>query len=354
MSPPVLYAEVPRFYAEVERARDPELAGRPVVVGGDPRKRGLVQSATDDALAEGVQLGMPVLDALQRCPRARALHTNMRRYREAATRLRACLRRAAERLEPAGLGAAYLDPERREEPLLAVAVELRKRVAEEVGLPLRVGIAPAKVLARLAAEEAGPEGVREVRAGEVADFLAPLAVTRLPGVGPRTATRLAELGVTNVRQLVALGRATLEEELGNHGLAILELAQGRGPARVRAASHPRSLSLESTLVQPELDLGVLRERLADLSTRLAEALRLDSLAAGRVGVKVRFADQETTTRSRTLTQPARTAAQLEEAAQDLLERTGAGARPVRLVGLSLSSLVRSRRDDRQLQLFPED
>ena len=342
MSPPVLYAEVPRFYAEVERARDPELAGRPVVVGGDPRKRGLVQSATDDALAEGVQLGMPVLDALQRCPRARALHTNMRRYREAATRLRACLRRAAERLEPAGLGAAYLDPERREEPLLAVAAELRKRVAEEVGLPLRVGIAPAKVLARLAAEEAGPEGVREVRAGEVADFLAPLAVTRLPGVGPRTATRLAELGVTNVRQLVALG------------LAILELAQGRGPARVRAASHPRSLSLESTLVQPELDLGVLRERLADLSTRLAEALRLDSLAAGRVGVKVRFADQETTTRSRTLTQPARTAAQLEEAAQDLLERTGAGARPVRLVGLSLSSLVRSRRDDRQLQLFPED
>jgi nucleotidyltransferase/DNA polymerase involved in DNA repair len=354
MSPPVLYAEVPGFYAEVERARDPELARRPVVVGGDPRKRGLVQSATDDALAEGVELGMPVHDALLRCPRARALHTNMRRYREAAIRLRSCLRRAAQRLEPAGLGAAYLDPERGEEPLVVVAAELRKRVAEEVGLPLRVGIAPARVLARLAAEEAGPEGVREVRAGDVTAFLAPLPVSRLPGVGPRTATRLAELGATTVGGLVALGRATLEEEFGNHGLAILEVAHGRGPARVRAASHPRSLSLESTLARPERDLGVLRERVADLATRLAEALRLDSLAAGRVGVKVRFADQETTTRSRTLPQPARTAAQIEEAAQDLLGRTGAGARPVRLVGLSLASLVRSRHDDRQLRLFPED
>ncbi len=353
MSPPVLYAEVPRFYAEVERVSDPELAGRPVVVGGDPRKRGLVQSATEDALAAGVQVGMPVIDALQRCPRARALHTDMRRYREAATQLRACLRRAAERIEPAGLGAAYLEPERRDASALAIAAELRRRVAEEVGLPLRVGIAPAKFLARLAAEESGPRGVFEVHAGEVAGFLAPLPVTRLPGVGPRTATRLAELGVTRVGELVSLGRATLEEEFGNHGLAILELAQGRGAARVRAATHPRSLSLESTLAHPEVDLGVLHERLGELSHRLAEALRLDSLAAGRVGVKIRYADQETTTRSRTLAQPVRTAAQVEEVAQDLLGRAGVGIRPIRLLGLSLSSLARSRRDDRQLELFPE-
>jgi DNA polymerase-4 len=353
VTPSILYAEVPGFYAEVERARDPELAGRPVVVGGDPRKRGLVQSASEDARAEGVVEGMPVLDALLRCPRARALHTNMRRYREAATRLRACLRRAAARLEPAGLGAAYLEPERRDEPVAGVAAELRKRVAGEVGLPLRVGIAPTRVVARLAAEEAGPAGVREVRPGEVAEFLAPLRVERLPGVGPRTANRLAELGVATVGELVALGRAALEAEFGNHGLAILELARGRGPAGVRAASHPRSLSLESTLAQPELDLGVLRERLADLAGRLAEALRLDSLDAGRVAVKLRFADQETTTRSCTLPQPARTAAQLEEVAQDLLGRTQAGARPVRLVGLSLSALARSRRDERQLPLFPE-
>jgi DNA polymerase-4 len=352
VSPPVLYAEVPRFYAEVERALDPELAGRPVVVGGNPRKRGLVVSATEDA--EGVEAGMPVIDALQRCPRARALHTNMGRYREAASRLRACLRRAADRIEPAGLGAAYLEPESREEPALAIAMELRKRVAEEVGLPLRVGIAPVKFLAQLAAEESGPEGVREVRVGEVASFLAPLPVTRLPGVGPRTADRLAELGVVRVSELAAVGRGVLEQALGNHGLTILDLAQGRGAARVRAASHPRSLSLESTLGQAELDLGVLRDRVAELSQRLAEALRLDALAAGRVAVKVRFADQETTTRSRTLEQPVRSAAQLEEVAQDLLGRTGAGSRPVRLLGLSLSALAQSRREDRQLELFPED
>lgn len=351
MSPALLYVEVPGFYAEVERTRDPSLGQRPVVVGGDPRKRGLVQAASLDAHAAGVELGMEVLAALERCPQARSVRTHMRRYREASGQLRSCLRRIVPRLEPAGLGAAFLDPERAEDPVGALAVRVREAVEKELGLPLRVGIAPVKFLARLAAEDAGPDGIREVAAEQVADFLAPLPLERLPGVGPRTARALGELGAHCVGDLAGLERSTLEAALGNHGLAILDAAQGRGDSRIRASSHPRSLSLESTLAEPERDLGLLAEQLAELARRLAETLQLDALEARRVVVKVRYLDQETTTRSRTLPRPVAAAAEIADVAQELLHRTQAGSRPVRLVGVSLSSLARGQRDDEQLSLF---
>jgi DNA polymerase-4 len=348
---PILYVEVPGFYAEVERARDPALSRRPVVVGGDPRKRGLVQAATLDALAAGVEPGMEMLTALERCPQARSVRTHMRRYREASGQLRSCLRRILPRLEPAGLGAAFLDPGTADDAPSALAGRLRETTEKELALPLRVGIAPVKFLARLAAEEAGPEGVLEVAAEQVAAFLAPLPVARLPGVGPRTASTLAELGAHSVGALARLERAALEAALGNHGLAILEASQGRGESRVRASSHPRSLSLESTLTEPECDLGLLAEQLAELARRLAESLQLDSLEARRVVVKVRYLDQETTTRSTTLPRPIAAAGEIDGVAQELLRKTQAGSRPVRLVGVSLSSLVRSEPDDTQLSLF---
>jgi len=351
VSPPVFYADVPGFYAEVERARDPSLAGRPIIVGGDPRKRGLVQSASLDALASGVLLGAPMLEALELCPQARALRTNMRCYREVAAELRSCLRSVTERLEPSGLGAAFLDPEP-EAPSHEIAKRLQDVVRAELRLPLRVGIAPVKFLARLAAEEARHDGVLEVRAEDVESFLHPLPVARLPGVGPRTASRLAELGAILVGDVNALGRERLEEGLGNHGLAILEAARGRGDARVRAAAHSRSLSQESTLPDPEFDQSVLEERLRGLVQSLADSLRREGLAARRVAVKVRYADQEVTTRSRTLARPLASAGPIEEVARDLLSRTQAGARAVGLLGLSLTSLAQGTRDDRQLELFP--
>ncbi len=129
MSRRVFYVEVPGFYACVERAADPALARRPVVVGGDPRKGGLVQAATSDAAAAGVTAGMPMLEALERCPGARALRTDMRRYREASAQLFACLRRACERLEEAGLGGAYFEGAMREAPE-ELAAALRERVAD--------------------------------------------------------------------------------------------------------------------------------------------------------------------------------------------------------------------------------
>ncbi len=347
----LLYAEVPRFYAEAERAADPALADRPVIVGGDPRKRGLVQSATLDALSLGVELGMPILEALERCPGARVRRTNLRAYRELAARLRACFRRAAPRLEAAGLEAAYLDTERAALGPEGLAQRLLREVGETFGLPLQVGIAPVKFVAKLAAEEAGPAGIRSVGLQEVRAFLNPLPVERLPGVGPHTSAALRELGVATIGDLARHARRPIEERLGNHGLALLAAAQGQGESRLRAAPHARSLSQESTLDPSERDLAVLEARLAEMAGRLATGLAREHLGARRLVLKVRYDDQETVTRTRTLARSVAAPPDLAELAQALLRRTQAGERAVRLLGLAAFQLGERPRDDRQLPLF---
>ena len=349
MSRTLLFAQVPGFYAAIERAEDPALSDRPVIVGGDPRKRGRVQAATLDAHAAGVELEMPMIEALQRCTRARAIRTNMRHYREVSRRLLATLRGVHERLEPFGLGAAYADLS--DEPsAVAIAARMRDVVAAELGLPLRVGLASAKFVARLAAEEAGESGVRHVASAEQASFLAPLPATRLDGVGRKTAAALAELGARTIEDVRALGRERIQDALGPHGLRIHALACGQDDERVRASRHPQSVSRESTLGGEPTDVTSLADLLAGLSSQLEAELRRQGLVAGKVSLKLRYADQAHATRTLTLPAPTFRASELLACATRLLERTQAG-RPVRGLGLQLSALAPAAEGERQLDLF---
>jgi DNA polymerase-4 len=347
----LLYAEVPGFYAAVERAADPTLAERPVIVGGDPRKRGLVQAATEDALAAGVMVGMPMLDALERCVRARALRTRMPFYREAAVRLRACLRRVVDALEPDGLEAAFLDATERGEAPESLAEGLRAAAGRELGLPLRVGIAPVRTLARLAAAQAGEAGVLRIRPGEEAAFLRPLALGRLPFIGPNAELKLAQAGARTVGEALGLGALPLEELIGNRARELLELAGGQGDARVKGERQPRSLGQETTLEVPERSSAALREELGLIAASLEGALRVQGLGARRITLKLRYDDLQTVTRSRTVLRAVGLRQDIQAAAVELLSRTDAGARPVRLIGVVLSRLGRSRREGRQLDLF---
>ena len=352
MSAGILFADVPGFYAEVERALRPELAERPVLVGGDPRKRGLVQAATLDAIAAGVVIGMPVEIALARCPRARALRTDMASYREMDKRFRAQLARSSERVEPIALGAAFVDLRGAAAPVEEVARSLRDTIRRELRLPLRAGAASVKFVARIAAEEAGPDGFRAVESSDLAHFLAPLSVDRLPGVGPNTVAKLAEIEATTIGSLVALPRAVVEAKLGNRGLELLAAALGRGDDRVRAAGHPRTLSQEATLASGEIDRAVLGDQLRLLAERLERALALEGLVARRLVLKLRYDDGESATRSQSFDRGVASAADLLGQAQALLGRTQAGVRPIRLVGLAATSLERPRGpDQRQLDLF---
>jgi DNA polymerase-4 len=346
----ILFVEVPNFYAAIESLRDPSLRGFPVVVGGDPQKRGLVQSASREAYAKGVEPGMTMQEALARCSEARAAKTDMKHYREVSGRLRGCLRIEIEAVEPVSLEAAFLDTALCHEEPESVAERLVERVRSVLGLSLRVGIASAKFLARLAAEEADPGQSFRIAAGREAEFLAPLSVARLPGVGPRTLETLGRLGVSSVADLLRVNRNVLERELGNHGLGILALAAGQGDSTVRGHRHPRSLSREQTFLHPEVDRSEMESCLLALCGRLGEGLQEQGLAGRRVTLKVRFDDQQTTTRSRTLAAPVAVPAEIYPVTLGLLDRTQAGARGVRLLGVSVAGLG-SRPDDRQLELF---
>jgi DNA polymerase-4 len=352
MARAILFAEVPGFYAAVERADDPKLAGRPVLVGGDPRKRGRVQAATPDALAAGVRLDMPMIEALQLCASARAVPTNMARYREVDRRLVACLRRVVARIESFELGAGFADLSGTSAPGEEVALVMRQAVRDELSLPLRVGLASGKFLARLAAQQVAEEGTFRIAAGSEDRFLAPLPVTQLEGVGRKTAATLAELGARRIGDLVALGPERLHAALGPHGLRIHALACGRDEEPVRGSRYPKSVSRESLVTGDGIDVAALAEQVTGLAHQLEQELARNGVAASRVVVKLREASGAVVTRTRTLSAPVASAAALVQEALPLLAQAGMGARPARGLGIQLAELVPAAEGDRQLPLFP--
>lgn len=349
MSRRVFHVVVPNFYAEIERSLDPSAKDRPLLVGGDPRKGGTVQSATPDAV--GVTAGMLMWEALEQCPNARVRRTDMRRYRTHSERLFTCIRQHCERLEEAELSAGYFEASGVSEALPALGERIRASVRAELDLPLCVGIAPTKFVARIASENAGGDGVVEIAPEALNHFLHPLPVSRLDGVGAKTAAILAGEGIHTVGELAALGRGRTQSLLGIRGLDLLAQAQGRDDSPVRASKHAKSLSQETTLAGEEIDTGVLADRLLELATSLEKRLSLRGLTARRVTLKVRFAEPGANTRSRILPQPVASAAEIYAEAVRLMRRTQAGERGVRLLGLVLSELSPERSTDRQLDLF---
>ncbi|MGI9592935.1 MAG: DNA polymerase Y family protein [Myxococcota bacterium] len=351
MSRTVLFLEVPSFYASVERAQDPALADRPVIVGGDPRKSGRVQAATPDAIEGGVEPEMPMAEALRLCPQARTIRTDMTLYRDVSRRLYACVRRVFPQIEVLGLAAAYLDASAVRDPD-ALAEALCEGVRAELGLPLRVGVARSKFLARLAAEQAGQAGVRRIGPGEETAFLHPLPVARLEGVGQKTAAVLAELGAERIGDVVALGRERLEQAFGAHGLRIFALARAEDDEPVRASRHAQTLSKQRSFgAEAVVDRAILTEALLDLARQLEEELALQGLTAGRVALQVRYADQGRQSPSQALAGAVRAAQEILAVGERLLDRTQAGSRPVRALGVQLAKLSPAAEADQQLELF---
>jgi DNA polymerase-4 len=351
----VAYAVVPSFYASVERVDDPSLRARPVIVGGNPSKRGKVQSATDDALKSGVCVGMLVSEAVALCPDAIVSLTNMKRYRAVSSLLHSCMRNAIAALEADGLDAAYLELQRSDASDLTSARRfarlLCRRVREELGLPLKLGIAPLKYLARIAAQECGDEDFCFIAPGEEREFLYSLAPDRLPGVGAKTLATLRKLGVERVEDLAVLDGRLLEKELGNHGRRILALARGEDRSRVRSAPHPKSLSHGHTFSEANIDRRGVEEELARLCRNAETSLRQQDLCSGRVAIKIRYSDKKTETRSRILVRPILHSAEIFAACQRLLDRTQVGIRGVDLIGVALSHLGPQSEPDAQLDLF---
>ncbi|HTO53472.1 MAG TPA: DNA polymerase IV [Myxococcota bacterium] len=343
---------VPGFYAAVEQADNPALRGRPVVVGADPAKRGTVTSASREARSRGVGEGMEMRRALELCPEAVIRPTRLERYREVAAELRALLRAETDRIEELGLEGAFLELEPGSDEL-ARAAELCVRVQAELGIAAVAGIAPTRFVAHLAARHAGPGGIRQVTAEEVRPFLAPYPVTEIWGLGPATAEKLGARGVHTIATLAAVDLETLAGIVGRGAALILEYARGEDHAPLRPKPQARTLSQERTLEEPAVDLRSLATLLETLAEKLERGLVRERRAARTVTVGLSFVDGTRVTRSSTLDDPSAAGAIFAEAAQALLSRTQAGARPVRRVRLAVSGLVRAEAagDARQLRLF---
>jgi DNA polymerase-4 len=296
-------------------------------------------------------------EALDRVPDAQWVPTDMARAREMSGQLRAAVRREVGAIEIVGLSGFYLRaPDERNEAM-ELAARLEERVAERTGLPLRIGFAPARFAAPLVAEDAGRQGARLIDEGEFEDYLLSMPIERLPGVGPKTAARLAELGATDMRSLRRLGIERLEVLLGNHGRSLWLLASGEDPKPLRVKQHPKTLSREESLgdlaavsgadVAVELE-GVLRR----LAEALALSLQREGLQAGRIALRLTTTPPERTeTRSCSLAEPIVSAREMVESAWELLARLDWSGRTLRRIGLVLGGLEIAGAEHPQLDLF---
>ncbi len=354
----VLHVDMDAFYVSVELLRRPELRGRPVVVGGTGR-RGVVASASYEARAYGVRSAMPMGRARRLCPHATVLPGDHARYGEVSTRVMAIFARFTPLVEPLSLDEAFLDvtgAQRRLGRPEDMAATVRRQVADEEGLSCTVGVAPNKFLAKLGSEAAKPRpsvagpvpgiGVQVVRPGRELEFLHPLPLRALWGVGPATLERLGRLGIATVGELAALPTPAVVGAVGDAvGRHLSALSRGEDDRPVVPDRAVKSVGHEETFPYDLFDAEVCERELLRLADAVAGRLRRQQLTARTVTLKVRFGDFRTVTRSHTLATPTASGTTLAEEARRLFRALPLEA-GIRLLGVSGSGFAAD--DSRQL------
>lgn len=347
MSARILHVDLDAFFVEVCRQRHPELREiELLVVGGRRDQRGVVQSASYSARRFGIHAGMPIAQAVRLCPQATFFQGAFPDYRDASRAVRAVLERFSPTVVMASLDEAYLDFAGTERlfpvSLLPVAEQLRDEVRRDTGLDCSIGIGPNRMIAKLASDAAKPRGLMEVRVGWEEGFLAGLALKAMPGVGPKTAERWAELGLVDVWQVQGMEEQALERLIGPEARALKRRAHGYGGTTLRADRLPRSVSRETTLSRDLRDPARLEAMLSLLTARVAGQLRDEHLVARTVTLKLRHDDFRTVTRRHTFEIATDLDAELYAAARDLFRQAFADVRGrdrgVRLIGIAASNL----------------
>jgi DNA polymerase-4 len=347
VAPRIIHVDLDAFFVEVCRQRNPELRSvELLVVGGRRESRGVVQSASYPARKFGIRAGMPIAEAVRRCPQATFFQGSFAHYRDASRAVRAVLEQFTPTVAMASLDEAYLDFAGTERlypvSLLPVAEEIRDAVRAETGLDCSVGVGSNRMVAKLASDTAKPRGLMEVRAGWEEGFLAGLPLRALPGIGPKTTSRLAELGLVDVAQVQRMTRETLEELIGPDGKILKLRAHGYGGSALHGDRLPRSVSRETTLSRDARDPARLETILALLTSRVAGQLREEGLVARTVALKLRHDDFRTVTRRHTLEAPTDLDAELYEPARAMFREAFAEVRGrdrgVRLIGVAATGL----------------
>jgi DNA polymerase-4 len=337
----ILHVDMDAFFASVEIQRRPELQGLPVVVGG--QQRGVVAAASYEARKYGVRSAMPMTQALRLCPTLVVIPPDGAAYQAVSRKVMAILNDVTPLVQPLSVDEAFLDVSgavRLMGSPTSIAVGIRKRVREQLDLTCSVGVASTKFVAKLASARCKPDGLLVVPATETLDFLHPLPVTAIWGVGAKTAETLHRFGIQTVAELAATPRETLVRALGPATAAhVHDLANGVDPRSVHTGDVEKSISSDRTLPEDlRTDEQVHRELLR-VATDVGRRLREREFVARTVGIKIRFSDFRTITRVRTLPEPTDSTSVLYEVAVELFGQLGLEDPRIRLVGVKAENLL---------------
>jgi DNA polymerase-4 len=345
----ILHIDMDAFYASVEEQDRPELKGKPLIVGGT-RGRGVVAAASYAVRRFGVRSAMPMREALRRCPQAICVQPRMARYKEVSEQVFAIFHEFTPLVEGLSLDEAFLDVTSSQRLLgdaESIGTEIRRRIRERTGLTASVGIAPNKLLAKIASDLNKPDGMCRIGADNVRDILDALPIEKLFGVGPKSLPAAHAAGIRSFGDLRLAGDESVWRAFGKHGKSMRERACGVDDRPVEPNREEKSISAEETFAVDIRGVVPLAVQLLRLADRAASRLRAQGLAAGRVSVKIRRGDFTTCTRQRALGRPTQDTAAVSAVAQALLEHwlvTQPDA-AVRLLGVALSDLQMSVQAD---------
>jgi len=335
----ILHVDMDAFFVSVELLERPELRGRPIVVGGQPDRRGVVAAASYEARRYGIHSAMPLRTAGRLCPHAVFLEGRHELYAEWSDRVAGILARYSPVVEMASIDEAYLDlsgTERLHGPPLAAAHALLREIGEKTKLPCSAGLARTRLVAKVASDQAKPRGLLWIPGGAERKFLEPLSVRRIPGIGRVTEAALRELGVEQVGQLSAIPQARLTQLFGRWGGALCRKARGEDSYEFFVDAEPKSISHSHTFGSDTGDPGLLRSTLSRLCQRAAKRLREAELDARTVTLTIRYSGFRTVTHAKTLSEPTHLDPVLLETIRQLFAQRWE-RRSVRLVGVELSA-----------------
>ena len=339
----LMHVDLDAFFVSVEQVDNPALKGKPVVVGGRPERRGVVAAASYEARAFGLHAGMPLAKASRLCPQAIFIEGNFTKYQRASQQFMAILARFSPYIEPLGLDEAYLEVtgfESLHGSINRMALAIKKRVKDELGLSASIGIASAKVVAKVASELSKPDGLLEIAPGEERSFLAPLPVAKLPGVGKKTERFLKSLGITTIGELADTPVGALKSHLGIFGEVLQRHARGIDEREVTPPGEAKSISRETTFANDTRDLSRLKATLRYLSERVGSQLREQGKEARCVTLRLRYSDFTTITRRHTLSRGTSADQTIFENGSALMKRAlSQASEPIRLIGIGVSGLT---------------
>lgn len=330
------------FFAAVEQKRRPELIGKPVVIGGsgDPTKRGVAATASYEARKFGIHSAMPLKTAYKLCPHAVFLPVDMEAYSRESERIKNILRRFTPLIEDVGIDEAFLDISGIDKPSEEIAKEIKRQINDETKLTCSIGVAPNKLLAKIASDMEKPDGLTIILPDEREHILQPLPVRKLWGIGPKTETYLKDMGTETIGALASLSLDTLVDKFGSsYGNYLYHASRGIDDSPLVTHWEPKSISRETTFQKDVANWQFIAKTLAELTREVVTDMKENGFKARTVTVKIRFSDFETLTRAHTLPQSTDAEGEIRKAAFACLKRVEL-KKKVRLVGVRASHLER--------------